>query len=287
MQTVLASSPRRPLDASARPARSRLEAVLFDWAGTTVDHGCMAPVASFIEVFRRRGVALSVAEARVPMGAHKRTHIEMLTRMEPVAARWLAVHGRPASPADVDSMFDAFVPLQIACLEEHSAPIDGVVDTVRALRARGLKIGSTTGFTRAMMDVLLPAARARGYAPDIAVAATDVPAGRPFPFMCLKNVIDLGISSVESCVKVDDTLVGIEEGLNAGMWTVGVTLTGNEVGLSKPDLDALAPGARAVLASRARARMRAAGAHYVIESVADILPCLDDIQSRLSRRERP
>lgn len=269
------------------PSHHKLEAVLFDWAGTTVDHGCMAPVASFIEVFRRRGVPISVAEARVPMGMHKRKHIEMLSRMDAVAERWRAVHGRNPTSADVDAMFEEFTPLQVACLEERADPIDGCIETVSALRKLGLKIGSTTGFTREMMEVLLPAARKRGYAPDVTVTATDVPAGRPYPFMCLKNVIDLGVSSVEVCVKVDDTIVGIEEGLNAGMWTVGVVLTGNELGLTKDELDALDPALRDKLAERARRHMEQAGAHYVIDGVGDLLPCLADIEERMARGERP
>lgn len=272
---------------SPHPARVRLEAVLFDWAGTTVDHGCLAPVASFMEVFRRRGVPITVAEARAPMGTHKRTHIERICQMPSVVERWKAVHGRPPAPADVDAMFREFLPLQVACLEEHADPIDGCVETVEALRGRGLKIGSTTGFTREMMDVLLPAARRRGYSPDLTVTATDVPAGRPYPFMCLKNVIDLQVSAVEACVKVDDTTVGIEEGLNAGMWTVGVTLTGNEVGLPRAELDALDRTHRDLLANRARVRMEKAGAHYVIDGVADLLPCLEDIESRMARGEHP
>jgi phosphonoacetaldehyde hydrolase len=269
------------------PPRKKLEAVVFDWAGTTVDHGCLAPVASFIEVFRRRGVPITVAEARAPMGTHKRMHIEMITRMESVIERWRAVHGRPPTQDDVEAMFEEFAPLQVSCLEQHADPIDGCVETVDALRKRGLKIGSTTGFTREMMEVLVPAARRRGYCPDVTVSATDVPAGRPYPFMCLKNVIDLKVSSVESCVKVDDTIVGIEEGLNAGMWTVGVVMTGNELGLQKGELDALDPEVRDVLASRARARMEKAGAHYLIDGVVDLAPCLEDIESRLLRGEHP
>jgi phosphonoacetaldehyde hydrolase len=261
--------------------------VLFDWAGTTVDHGCLAPVASFMEVFRRRGVPITITEAREPMGTHKRTHIERICRMESVAERWRAVHGRPPTSADVDAMFEDFLPLQVSCLEQHAEPIDGCVATVEALRERGLKIGSTTGFTREMMDVLLPAAKRRGYAPDVTVTPTDVPAGRPFPFMCLKNVIDLEVSSVEACVKVDDTIVGIEEGLNAGMWTVAVTLTGNEIGLPREELQAMDPLSREELATRARARMQKAGAHYVIDGIADLLPCLEDIESRMANGERP
>ncbi len=286
MQLARSSAPRL-IPSIARSLHTKLEAVLFDWAGTTVDHGCMAPVASFIEVFRRRGVRVSVAEARVPMGTHKRKHIEMLSQMDTVARRWREANGREPTSADVDAMFEEFTPLQIACLVDNADPIDGCVETVKALRERGLKIGSTTGFTREMMDVLLPAARLRGYAPDVTVTATDVPAARPFPYMCFKNVVELGVSSVDVCVKVDDTLVGIEEGLNAGMWTVGVAITGNEMGLPKADLEALEPFVKDALADRARARLRNAGAHYVIDGIADLLPCLDDIESRLRRGERP
>ena len=31
----------------------QLEAVIFDWAGTTVDYGCFAPVEAFIKAFER------------------------------------------------------------------------------------------------------------------------------------------------------------------------------------------------------------------------------------------
>jgi phosphonoacetaldehyde hydrolase len=150
-----------------------------------------------------------------------------------------------------------------------------------------VKIGSTTGFTRPMMDVLLPEARRRGYAPDVTITASEVTAGRPYPFMCLMNVLELGASSVRLCVKVDDTVAGIEEGLRAGMWTVGVTMTGNEVGLPRAELDALDPVLRNALATQARMHLGSAGAHYIIESVAELMPCLDDIEARLSRGEQP
>ncbi|MFO0589190.1 MAG: phosphonoacetaldehyde hydrolase [Polyangiaceae bacterium] len=286
MQTSLSAARRAYQDASP-PTHTHVEAVVFDWAGTTVDHGCLAPVASFIEVFRRRGVDITVEEARAPMGTQKRTHIEMLTKMAPIAERWQSVHGRSPTSEDVDAMFRDFLPLQLACLADRAEPIDGLLETVGALRRRHIKIGSTTGFTREMMDVLLPAAKAHGYCPDAVVTPTDVPAGRPYPFMCLKNAIDLGVTSVSTCIKVDDTTVGIEEGLNAGMWTVGVAATGNELGLTKEEFATLDPLVRSALIARARTRLRAAGAHHVIDSVSDFLIALEDIETRLSVGERP
>jgi phosphonoacetaldehyde hydrolase len=46
--------------------------VVFDWAGTVIDFGCCAPVAAFRDAFAKLGVPVSVAEARAPMGLHKK-----------------------------------------------------------------------------------------------------------------------------------------------------------------------------------------------------------------------
>lgn len=105
--------------------------------------------------------------------------------------------------------------------------------------------------------------------------------------MCLQNVINLQVSPVEACVKVDDTLPGIEEGLNAGMWTIGLALSGNEIGLPLREVQAMDPAELDRRRQRAHARMSQAGAHYVVDSIADVMPCLDAIQERVAHGERP
>ena len=257
-----------------------IEAVIFDWAGTTVDYGCMAPVAAFLEVFRRRGVVVSAATARGPMGTHKRTHIEALCAAPEVLEPWRARFGRDPSEADVDAMFAEFIPLQLAVLPDHAEPIPGCVDTVRALRARGLRVGSTTGFTRAMIDVLAPRAAERGFAPDVIVTADEVRRARPWPDMCLRNVMELGVSAVGACVKVDDTVAGIEEGLRAGMWTVGVVMTGNEIGRTEAEVAALDPVELARLRAAGYAHLRAAGAHAVVDGIADLPAVIAAFEAR-------
>ena len=210
-----------------REYRGRIQAALLDWAGTTMDFGCMAPAIVFVKVFERAGVPIAMDEARAPMGAHKRVHIQKITEIPAVRARWEAKHGRSPGEKDVDTMFADFVPLQLACLSEYSALIPGTLDAMKALRARGIKIGSTTGYLREMTEINLRDAKKQGYEPDSTVCASDVPAGRPYPYMCLQNVINLQVSPVEACVKIDDTIPGIEEGLNAGMWTIGLAVSGN------------------------------------------------------------
>ena len=270
-----------------RRYRGPIQAVIFDWAGTTIDFGCMAPTDVFLEVFGNKGVAVSMEEARIPMGAHKREHIRLLTEMESVRGRWKDVHGRLPEEADVDAMFAEFVPKQIECLSKHSGLIPGTAETVEACRKRGYKIGSTTGYLAPMMEVVLKETGSQGYRPDAVVCAGDVPTARPGPSMCLQNVIELQISPVESCVKVDDTIAGIDEGLNAGMWSIGLAVSGNEVGLSLDDWNALPKDEQERKREKAYGKMHRAGAHYVVDSIADLTGCLDDIERQLKRGVKP
>lgn len=270
-----------------RRYRGKIQAVLLDWAGTTMDYGCMAPAVVFVEVYKRQGVPITMDEARAPMGAHKRVHIQQISQLDSVRQRWEAAHTRPPTEADIDRMFAEFVPLQLACLSDYSTLIPGTLEVVAAMRQRGIKIGSTTGYLTEMMAINRKDGATQGYEPDSNVCASDVPAGRPYPYMCLQNVINLQVSPVEACVKVDDTVPGVEEGLNAGMWSIGLAMSGNEVGLPLKDVQALPPADRERRRQRAYTRMSQCGAHYVVDSIADIMPCLDDIEQRLARGERP
>jgi phosphonoacetaldehyde hydrolase len=270
-----------------RSYRGPLKAVILDWAGTTMDYGCFAPAVVFQEVYKRHGVEITIEQARAPMGAHKKVHIGQIAKMEDVAQRWETRHGHRPTDDDVENMFRDFVPLQLNCLADYADLIPGTLEVVRELRGRGLKIGSTTGYTGEMMELLLAEAKKRGYAPDSSVCATQVPAGRPHPWMCIQNAMNLQIYPLEAFVKIGDTLPDIAEGLNAGMWTIGLAKTGNEMGLTEARVNALAPAAREERLCRARQRMAQAGAHYVVDGVGDILPILDEINARLARGERP
>lgn len=270
-----------------RSYRGPVRAVILDWAGTTMDFGCYAPAVVFIEVFKRKGVEITMEQAREPMGAHKRDHIAQIAAMEPVAEKWEAVHGRPPGDADVEAMFQDFIPLQLKCLADYADLIPGCLEACAEFRKRGIKIGSSSGYTEEMMDLLLAEARKRGYEPDSTVCATMVPAGRPEPWMCLQNAMNLRVYPMEAIVKVGDTLPDIYEGLNAGMWTIGLAMTGNELGLNEAELEALDPSAREKKRARAYQRMAQAGAHYVVDAIGDVPPLLDDINARLARGERP
>lgn len=269
------------------PYRGSLKAVIFDWAGTTVDHGSRAPAGAFQTLFRNHGVEASIAQARGPMGMHKRDHIAAMLAMPEIASQWIAGHGAASTEGDLDALFDEFIPLQMEALPHFLDIIPGIPAMASALRERGLKIGATTGYNEAMMALCQGAAKEAGYAPDVSVAASQVPAGRPAPWMAVKAAMEMQVYPWEAIVKVGDTVTDIEEGLNAGMWTIGVTRTGNEVGLSLDEVTSMDVTALAALVSRADDKLRAAGAHYVVESAADILPVLDAIEVRLAAGEKP
>ena len=264
-----------------------IQGVILDWAGTTLDYGCYAPAIVFAEVYKRQGVEITMEQAREPMGAHKMVHIRQISQIPAVARNWQAAHGGACTEQDIESMFEQFIPLQLDCLADYADLIPGTLETVERCRQRGYKIGSTTGYTGEMMKLLLGEAARRGYEPDSTVCATDVPAGRPEPWMCLENAKNLGIFPMQAIVKIGDTLPDIEEGLNAGMWSIGLAKTGNEMGLNETEIDALDKAEYQRHIERARSRMRQTGAHYVVDGIGDVMPCLDEIERRLAAGERP
>lgn len=254
----------------------RVTAVILDWAGTTVDHGSLAPVRTLQKLFAARGIQVTEEEARRDMGIHKKDHIRALLR---------AKTGGPPDESEVEGFFAEFIPMQMDCLAAYSAVIEGVPETVGRLRARGIQIGSTTGYTRPMLDLLLARAASQGYSPDCALCPDDTIAGRPWPWMCYLNAIRLRTYPMHTMIKIGDTVSDIEEGLNAGMWTVGIARTGNMIGLTADEFAALPPAEQAGRLETARRKLREAGAHYVIDSVSGL--DLDPIESRLARGERP
>jgi phosphonoacetaldehyde hydrolase len=265
----------------------KLTAVILDWAGTTVDHGSLAPVRVLMRVFESRGVPISEEEARRDMGVLKRDHIQRIVSLPAVSERWRARTGTAPGEKEVDALFADFVPLQLECLVRDSAIIDGVAETVDRLRKRGIKIGSTTGYIREMMDLLAPAASASGYAPDCIVTPDDVGGGRPHPWMIFRNAIELRIDNLSTVVKIGDTISDIEEGLAAGTWTIGIARTGNLVGMPASAFAALPRNQQHIRLECSRALLREAGAHAVVDSLAECEPQLARIEQWIREGRSP
>ncbi len=228
-----------------------------------------------------------MSQIRAFMGLKKVDHLRALLAVPAVAAAWREAQGREPSPEDPALLNRDLERIMAATVARYAEPVPGALEAVAALRARGLAIGSTTGYTEPIMAALVPAARAQGYAPDAVVNSSEVPAGRPAPYMCYLNAVRLAVAPLEAMVKVGDTVADIQEGQNAGLWTVAVTRTGNELGLSPAEAAALAPLELKARLNAIRDRLREAGPHYVVESLADCPRVVDEINQRLARGERP
>ena len=266
---------------------TQLQAAVLDWAGTVVDFGSFAPTQIFVEAFAEFGVAVSLEEARGPMGMGKWDHIRTLCDIPAIAERYRAAFGHLPTDDDVTAIYERFMPLQIEKIALHSALIPGALEAIASLRGKGLKIGSCSGYPAAVMAKVVELAEKNGYVADHVVATDEVPNGRPHPAQALANVIALGISDVAACVKVDDTWPGILEGRSAGMWTVALTCSGNALGLTWQQFKALPADKLEQERARIAQQFEGARPHYLIDTIADLPQVIDAINARLKRGEMP
>lgn len=254
--------------------KEHFDLVIFDWAGTMVDFGCMAPVKALIAAFHENGVDIDEAVARRDMGKAKVDHVRSLLSYPPVAAAWEAAHGCSADERDLTALMERLGPLMREHAGRASQLIPGARETFERLRASGLRVASSTGYTRDMMVPVLAHAAEQGYLPEHLVCSGETPLGRPTPLMIYKACAELGVWPLSRVIKVDDAEAGIAEGRAAGAFTVGVA-SGNALGLSLEGLKALPPAQRAARLQAAREALRAAGADLVLDSVADLVDALE------------
>ena len=273
----------------SRTYHGKVKGLILDWSGTVADAYVIAPAVVFVEVFSKHNVEISMEEARGPMGLRKDLHIAALTQEPEIRERWQKVYDADPTQDDVDRMFADFVPMQLACLRRYTTLLPGVVETTKKFQDQGIKVGMTTGFTRAMVDILAADAAEQGYHPDVTVAGDEVFNGaRPKPFMIYRNLDMLDVHPIQSVVKVDDTVGGVGEGLEAGCWTVGMARYSNYMNINTLDEEAtLSESEIARRLGKTRDILRKAGAHYIINEFDELEGVVDDVNSRLARGEKP
>lgn len=266
---------------------NQLSAVIFDWAGVTVDFGSRAPVLAMLAAFEGQGVAVSEQEVRAHMGKAKREHLDTVLAMPRVKQAWTDKHGAESTDADLDRIYESFLGLQEECITSHSDLIEGCVDSVEHCRSLGMRIGSSTGYTQQLLKPVAAKAAELGYRPDAIVCAGDVSPGRPEPWLCFENARQLGVFPMSGVLKVDDTPAGVTAGRNAGAWAVGVVTSGNEVGLGRNQWDALSPDEQRRRHGAASQRLLDAGAHLLIDSIAELPRVVQELNQRLASGQTP
>ena len=264
---------------------NHIRAVVFDWAGTIFDFGSHAPMGAFVKLFSEEGISISIEDARGPMGMPKWDHIHAIGQLDHVQNQWLSKFGRPFSERDTDRLYDIFTPMNAAAVTEHAALMPGFLELASDLRSQGIKIGTTTGYNRQIMDVVLPLVKAQGFIPDNLVCADDLPTSRPTPMGMYKCFLDLDVWPSRSVVKVDDTVPGLLEGYHSGCWTVGVLASGNEAGLTHQQWQSLSESEKTLLRKRVAARLAAGHPDFLIDTVADLPSVLQKIRTISTERQ--
>lgn len=264
---------------------NKIQMVVFDWAGTTVDYASSAPSTVFERVFTSVGIKLTKEEINGPMGMEKKAHIRALLSCESGNRQWIETQKRPWTEEDVDNLYHKFEETLYQVVAEYSEPIPRVVETVTQLKEQGLKIGSTTGYTSQMMEQVIPKAKAMGYEADCVVTPDVTKASRPTPFMLFECMRQLNVYPPCTVVKVGDTVVDMQEGKNAGAWSIGILTGSNLLGLTKEEYDVMDAETLAECKRAAAETYRQAGADIVIDSILDLPTAIKEINRRLAKME--
>lgn len=250
----------------------KYDGIIFDWAGTTVDYGCFAPVKAFIEAFEAFGITPTLEEVRKPMGMLKIDHVRTMLSMERISRLWEEKYGRPWTEEDVNKIYKLSESKILEIVEQFTDPKPYVLETIAELRKMGLKIGSTTGYTDEMMEIVVPAAAEKGYAPDYWVSPDAVDGcGRPYPYMIFKNMQELKLQDVSRVMKVGDTVADIKEGKHAGMVSVGIVEGSSVMGLTAEEYEAMPEEVKETLYHQVAGIYYAAGADHVVRDISEIL----------------
>lgn len=250
----------------------KYDGIILDWAGTTVDYGCFAPVKAFIEAFEHYGITPTLEEVRKPMGMLKIDHIRTMFSMERISKDWEAKYQRAWTEEDVKNVYLLSERKILEIVENYAEPKPYVLETVNELRNMGLKIGSTTGYTDEMMEIVVRKAKEQGYEPDCWFSPDAAgQKGRPYPYMIFRNMEALGLQDVSRVMKVGDTVSDIREGKNAGLVSVGVIEGSSVMGLTREEYESLSSSEKEKAEKKVENTFLDAGADYVIRDIRGVL----------------
>ena len=225
----------------------KIKALIFDWAGTVIDYGSFSPVNVFLSIFSKKGVEITVEEARKPMGMLKYDHIKEILAFSRVRDKWKEIYGKEPEKSDIDELYKSFEPAVLEIIDKYSKPFGNNAEIIEKLKNKGYKIG------------------------------------RPYPYMIFQNLIKLEIMNVKEAVKIGDTIVDIEEGRNAGVWSVGVIEGSSLSGLSEEEFDSLSAEEKKALRIKVKNEYFKAGAHYTIDNLSEIFNIIELINIRLGK----
>ena len=193
--------------------------VVFDLAGTTVDDGGGTVLGCLIEAARIHELPGSPEELNALMGMNKREVFDLLARRR---------HGEDVRRAEqvAEEALATFVQSMRAAYEHSLRPVNGAEEVFTFLRERGIKVATDTGFDAQVTQLIVQRLDWPGRLIDLAVCSSDVPRGRPAPYMIFRAMEQVGVIDVRQVMKIGDSPADLEEGFNAGCGEVIGVLSG-------------------------------------------------------------
>jgi len=269
---------------SSMKYQGKIKTVVLDFSGTTIDKYTLAPTQAFMDIFKRKGVEITFQEAREPMGLRKDLHIKKILENKNVRKRWIIKHGCKPNDNDADDLYNDFIPTQLENLDKYSKLLPETKNVIDHLqKIMKLKIGVTTGFTRPIVNKLLVDCKNQGFYPDAVVAGDDVQNGaRPSPNMLYKVLDLVNSKEIQSVVKVGDGPSDVQEGKNAGCWSIGIARYSNDMNIDSFEHEKKLTSEEIQLRlNQVRDKLKNAGADYVINTLDELPGVIEDINKRL------
>lgn len=262
-----------------------IQAVIFDWAGTTIDYGSRAPIVAFQEAFANVGINITEAEIRQDMGLDKYTHIHKIINLPAVQNDWQARFQVLPSNDDCDRIYHDFKSILLASLTNFATLKPGMRQLISYMDEHQIVYGTTTGYDAEMLALVLPIAAEQGYRPAVNITSEQTNGiGRPAPAMLELATDKLEITDPTTVMKVGDSINDILEGQNADAISVGVVDGSNLMGLSQAEFSALSAAEQTALRTKVASEYQKVGADYIIESMEELPALIDSINQPVTDR---
>ena len=260
-----------------------LKAVILDLSGTIVDIHVLSPAIGFVKVFEKYGINVTMEEAREPMGLKKEIHLKQMLEMPRILDQWMTNKKYTPDHKDIDLLYKDLEDIQKKLLPKYCTLTPGTANSLGILRHNhDMKFGVTSGFNRELVDIILYEAAKQGVKIHSSVASDEVEHSRPFADMTAKNQQLLGIDHPGHLVKVDDTIPGIQEGLNNESWTVGVFAYSNSTGIDSLEQWAMMyDDEKRSRLMNARDMLEQANPHFIVPDITYLPWVVGQINGRL------
>jgi len=278
---------------------SIIKACIFDLGGTIIDRYSLTPIIAFKNTFLNHKMILPNHLLLANMGMNKKDHIEHIVKHESIKNQWFKNKKKEIGDEEIEILYNDFKEIQKGYTVENMKIIPQTYRCITELRKRGIKIGVTTGSDKEQMDLVRDILERENIYLDNYVSSTCLgpnSLGRPNPSMIIENMYKLDIDDPKRVIKIDDTRVGIKEGLNAGCWTVGVSrwsanmnvFTMEEANKIDNVLHSVTNNYSDSYYQLAKKKITSksildrSGSHYVIETLSDLTKIVDEINDMSS-----